>query len=133
MNAPDSMPDKEDSYKMLQEKFPFLTIVRHLGTEYLGVIQNADNMFVSIYVLESTFSQATKIDFLECGETWWWESNRSIPINMFLRDRFRRYRSCLKTFARKDTEIIQGPIINLKDLMNKRVKRRTIQLVKSGG
>lgn len=121
----------KDTYKPLQEKFPFLTIVSHLGTNYLGIVQHADNLFVSIYVMDANFADTTKMEFLECGETWWWESNRSIPINMFLRERFKKFRPCLKTFARKDTEIVQGPIVNLKDMMNKRVKRRTIQLVRS--
>jgi hypothetical protein len=119
------------SYKLVQEKFPFLTIISHLGNEHLGIIQHADNLFVSIYVMDISFTAEMKRNFLECGETWWWESNRTIPINMFLKDRFRPYRSHLKTFARKDTIIIQGPIVNLKDLMNKRVKRRTIQLVRN--
>lgn len=122
---------KKDSYKLLQEKFPFLTIVEHLGNDYLGIIQNADNLFVSIYVMNSTFSDEMKALFLNCGDTWWWESNRSIPINMFLRDQFKPFKHTLKTFARKDTEIIQGPIVNLKDMMNRRVKRRTIQLVRN--
>lgn len=121
----------KDSYRLLQEKFPFLTIVGHLGNDYLGIIQNADNLFVSIYVMDASFTDAMKIDFLECGDAWWWESNRSIPINMFLRDRFKPFKQYLKTFARKDTEIVQGPIVNLKDMMNKRVKRRTIQLVRA--
>jgi len=121
----------EESYSLLQEKFPFLTIVKHFGSEYVGIIQNADNLFVSIYVIDSSFTPEMKIDFIECGETWWWESNRSIPINMFLHDRFRPYKPYLKTFSRKDTDIIQGPVVNLKDMMNKRIKRRTIQLVRS--
>jgi hypothetical protein len=120
-----------EPYKLLQEKFPFLTIISHLGKEHLGIIQNADNSFVSIYVMDPSFTNEMKKDFLECGEIWWWESNRLIPINMFLRDKFAIYRKYLKTFARKDTVIISGPIVNLKDMMNKRVKRRTIQLVRS--
>lgn len=118
-------------YKTLQEKFPFLTIIGHMGNEYLGIIQNADNSFVSIYVIDSSFTAVMKKEFLECGETWWWESNRSIPINMFLRERFKPFKPYLKTFAKKDTVIIQGPIVNLKNMMNKRVKRRIIQLVRS--
>lgn len=118
------------NYKLLQEKFPFLTLISHLKTEYLGIIQNADNLFVSIYVIDSSFTAEMKTAFLECGDTWWWESNRSIPINMFIKDRFKPFKAYLKTFAKKDTEIIYGPTINLKDMMNKRVKRRTIQLVR---
>lgn len=125
------MITKTNSYKLLQEKFPFLTIVKHMNNEYLGIVQNADNLFVSIYVMDMTFNDEMKRAFLESGDTWWWESNRSIPINMFLREQFKPFKHTLKTFARKDTEIVQGPTVNLKDMMNKRVKRRTIQLVRS--
>jgi len=121
----------KDTYKLLQEKFPFLTIINHLGKEHLGIIQHADNLFVSIYVMDISFTADMKRDFLECGEIWWWESNRSIPINMFLKNRFSPYRKYLKTFAKKDTEILQGPVVNLKDMINKRIKRRTITLVRA--
>ncbi len=120
-----------DTKKLLQEKFPFLTIVRHLNQDHLGIIQNADQLFVSIYVMDNTFTAEMKKDFLECGDTWWWESNRQIPINMFVKNKFAQFKPHLRIFASKDTEIVQGPIVNLKDTMNKRVKRRTIQLVRS--
>ncbi len=120
-----------DTKKLLQEKFPFLTIVRHLNQDHLGIIQNADQLFVSIYVMDNTFTADMKKEFLECGDTWWWESNRQIPINMFVKNKFAQFKPYLRVFASKDTEIVQGPIVNLKDTMNKRVKRRTIQLVRS--
>lgn len=119
-----------DTKQVLQEKFPFLTIVKHLDTEYLGIIQNADNLFVCIYVLDNTFSDEMKREFLACGDEWWWESNRQIPINMFIKSRFGQFKPYLRSFARKETEILQGPIVNLRDMMNRRVKRRTIQLVR---
>lgn len=124
------MSSTEKSYQLLQEKFPFLTLISHLGNEYLGIVQNADNLFVSIYILDPSFTVDMRREFLECGEVWWWESNRCIPVNMFMRERFKPFKNYLKTFARKDTEIVYGPVVNLKDMMNKRVKRRTIQLVR---
>jgi hypothetical protein len=119
-----------DTKQVLQEKFPFLTIISHLDKEYLGIVQHADNAFVHMYVMDNTFTDAMKREFLECGDVWWWESNRQIPINMFVRERFYLFKRHLRIFSMKDTEILQGPVVNLKDLMNKRVKRRTIQLVK---
>lgn len=119
-----------DTKQVLQEKFPFLTIIKHLDTEYLGIIQHADNLFVCIYVMDNSFSDEMKRDFLSCGETWWWESNRQIPINMFIKSRFTRFKPYLRSFARKETEIVQGPTVNLRDMMNRRVKRRVIQLVR---
>lgn len=120
-----------ETHKLLQEKFPFLTIVSYLNTEYIGIMQNSDNSFVSIYILDANFTQQMKKEFLQCGETWWWESNRSIPINLFLRERFKQFKSCLRTFAKKETVIIEGPSINMMDLINRRLKKRTIQLVKN--
>lgn len=119
-----------DTKLVLQEKFPFLTVVRHLETEYLGIIQNADNLFVCIYVMDNSFTDEMKRDFLAYGEEWWWESNRQIPINMFIKDRFGKFKPYLRSFARKETTIVQGPTVNLRDMMNRRVKRRTIQLVR---
>ena len=119
-----------DTKQVLQEKLPFLTIISHLDKEYLGIVQHADNAFVHMYVMDNTFNDQMKREFLDCGDTWWWESNRQIPINMFVRDRFAIFKRYLRIFSMKETEIIQGPVVNLKELMNKRVKRRTIQLVK---
>ena len=119
------------TYKNFQEKFPFLTIIAHLNKEYIGIIQHADNFFVNIYIMDISFTAEMKRDFLECGDTWWWESNRTIPINMFLKSRFSPYKKYLKTFAKKDTTIIQGPIVNLKEMISRRIKRRTIQLVRA--
>jgi hypothetical protein len=116
--------------QVLQERFPFLTIVRHLETEYLGIVQNADNLFVCIYIMDNTFTDDMKREFLACGEEWWWESNRQIPINMFIKERFGIFKPYLRSFARKEAEILQGPTVNLRDMMNRRVKRRTIQLVR---
>jgi len=120
-----------ETLKLLQEKFPFLTIVTYLNTEYIGIMQNSDAQFISVYVLDPSFTHESKKEFLLCGETWWWESNRTIPINLFLRERFKPFKKCLKTFARKETTVVEGPIINVMDLINKKLKRRTIQLVKA--
>jgi hypothetical protein len=122
---------EQNIQKTLRDKFPFLTIVQYLGEEYIGIIQNCDNQFVSIYILDSTFTTEMKLDFLKCGDIWWWESNRSIPINLFLKNEFAKFKPWLRTFAKKEAEIIEGPTVNLYDLINRRLKRRTIQLVKS--
>jgi hypothetical protein len=120
-----------ETHKILQEKFPFLTIVTYLNKEYIGIMQHSDDSFVSLYVLDGGFTQQMKKDFLTCGETWWWESNRTIPINLFLRERFRTFKPWLRTFAKKETTVIEGPTINMLDLINRRLKKRTIQLVKN--
>ncbi len=43
-------------------------------------------------------------------------------------DTFRRY---IKTVNSKDIELVFGPLVNLNDISEKRVKRKSIQLVRS--
>jgi hypothetical protein len=69
--------------------------------------------------------------FLELGEVWWWESNRKIPINIFLKQEMSVFRYSIKTFNSKDAEVIFGPVVNLSDIAEKRVKRKSIQLVRT--
>ena len=71
-----------------------------------------------------------KMKFLKCGETWWHESNRKLPINIFLKGDFRYFRSTLVSLNSKDIKIVAGPTVRLSEIANKRVKRKTIQLVR---
>lgn len=120
-----------ENYVILQERFPFLTIVKYLKTQYIGIVQNADHQFISIYVMDESFTTEMKRQFLECGEIYWWESNRSIPINLFLQDQFKKFKPYLRMFSKKEAEVLQGPVVNLREMMNKRIKRKTITLVRS--
>jgi hypothetical protein len=69
--------------------------------------------------------------FLEMGEVWWWESNRKIPINIFLKKEMQLFRPFIKTFNSKDIELLFGPTVNLSEIAEKRVKRKSIQLIRS--
>lgn len=115
-----------------QPRWPFLTEIRYLGKEYVGIVQNADALWLHMYVIDQTMTLPQRAEFLNCGETYWWESNRQIPINVFLRDKFKPFKGWLKSFSRKDVELVNGPLPSLDNLMNKRTKKRTIQLVRSG-
>jgi len=61
---------------------------------------------------------------------WWWESNRTIPINIFLNREFDSFKDQIKTFTTKDVEIIFGVATSLNNVMKKRIIRRNISLVK---
>ena len=78
----------------------------------------------------SRINENLKETFLELGEVWWWESNRTIPINLFLKQDFARFASVLITFNIRDTEVVRGPSVSIAELAKKRSKRRNIQLVK---
>ena len=68
----------------LQENFPFISVINHVNHEYVGIIINQDAQVTSIYDYSSIRTDLEKQKFLELGETWWWESNRQIPISIFL-------------------------------------------------
>ena len=114
----------------IQEKFPFFTMLTYGEKEYFGIVQNQDNAVTSFYDYNVLVAPEEKKQFVELGETWWWESNRMIPINIFLRKEMDKFRYCLVNMNSKDVKIVHGPTVNLKNLTLKRVKRRSVQLVK---
>ena len=117
-------------YQDLLDQFPFLTLVKYGGNEYVGIIQNKDNNLVSMYNYESIKDVEDRMQFLELGEEWWWGTNRMIPINIIFKNDFEKYRTSLITFSIKDFDILHGPCISLSDIKQKRIKRRNIQLIR---
>ena len=111
------------------EKYPFLSLVTYGGSEYVGIVQNQDDTVLSMYDY-SKLPDDLKQVFLDLGDVWWWESNRMIPINLFLKNDFAQFSSILITFNIRDTEVVRGPSVSIADLAKKRSKRRNIQLVK---
>jgi hypothetical protein len=114
-----------------QANFPFITCIKSNEIEYVGIVINFDDYVTSMYDLGSIKTDEGRKHFLGLGDTWWWESNRKIPINIFLKEEMIIFRSCIKTFNRKDVEVIFGPTVNLGDIAEKRIKRKSIQLVRS--
>jgi hypothetical protein len=114
-----------------QENFPFISCVKSNDKEYVGIIINFDDYIASIYDLSMILGEAERKLFLEMGEVWWWESNRKIPINIFLKTEMQVFRPFIKTFNSKDAELIFGPTVNLSEIAEKRIKRKSIQLVRS--
>ena len=117
-------------FNTLRDKFPFLSLIRKGDMEFVGIVQNEDTNVISFYDYGSLMNPQDKMRYLKCGEIWWYESNRKIPINIFLKGDFRYFRSTLKTLNSKDVEIVHGPTVKLSEISKKRVKRRTIQLVR---
>jgi uncharacterized protein YqgQ len=123
----------EPDYQQLLKKYPFLTYLIYGGNEYIGVIQNLDEVITTIYDYGALRTLEQKQQFLELAETWWWESNRLIPINVFLKAEWTPFRNVVKTMNSKDVEIKFGPQVSLKEIAAKRSKRRSITLVRKLG
>ena len=117
-------------FEKLTEKYPFITLCVYANLEYIGVVQNRDDIVTTIYDFGAVTDQKSKLLFLELANTWWWESNRSIPINVFLRGDWNQFRYTLRTFVNKDLEILHGPACSLLDIVRRKGKRKSITLVR---
>ena len=116
--------------KNIEENFPFLSVVTYGGHEYVGIVINQDQWVTSMYVYTNIKTQPEQSRFLELGEAWWWESNRMIPINIFLKGEIEPFRYCIVTMNSKDVVVKLGPTVNLNNLAIKRVKRKHVQLLR---
>ena len=114
----------------IEQNLPFISVLNYGDNEYVGIIINQDQYVTSFYDLNALRTPEEKTQLLEIGETWWWESNRQFPINIFCREQIQPFHYAVKTFNSKDTRIILGPVVNLMNLTLKRVKRKSVQLVR---
>ena len=123
----------EPNYTQLLEQYPFLTYLVYGGNDYIGVVQNVDDLITTIYDYGALKTIEQKNQFLVMAETWWWESNRLVPINVFLREDWSPFKPVLKTMNSKDVQIKFGPYVSLKEISAKRSKRRSITLIRKVG
>lgn len=114
----------------IENQLPFISVLNYGELEYVGIIINQDQFVTSFYDLEGIRTPVEKTALLELGEIWWWESNRQVPINIFLRREIEPFRYSIKTFNSKDVRIVLGPVVNLLNLSLKRIKRKSVQLVR---
>lgn len=119
----------KSQYQEILEQYPFMSVIMYAGNEYLGIVQNVDTQIATMYVYDRLIDKNEKIKFLELGETWWWETNRKLPINIALIGKW-RFQHCCQSFNVKQMEIIAGPEVKLSNSITKRIKRRSINLMK---
>lgn len=114
----------------IEQNLPFISVLTYGGEEYVGIIINQDQFVTSFYDYNALKSSEEKTIFLNIGETWWWESNRQFPISIFCRDQIHPFEYAIRTFNSKDVKVTLGPVVNLMNLTLKRVKRKSVQLVR---
>lgn len=112
------------------DKFPFLSYVRYLDKEYLGIIGNSDSNITTMYSFDRLENEELRHLFLVLGDEWWWETNREIPINISLSNKWRVFKNTVVTFNSVSLEIIKGPSVTLDHIINKRIKRKQISISK---
>ena len=120
----------DNIFAEISKKYPFITLCAYAGVEYVGIIQNRDDNITTIYDFGDIQDPERKRTFLDLANTWWWESNHSVPINIFLKKEWEPFRRYLKTFSNRDLKIIYGPVCSLQDISRKKNKRKSITMVK---
>lgn len=123
--------DKEK--EQLLEKFPFLCILEKGTLEYVGICINHDSTVVTFYDLGAIPDLEAKKAILELGAQWWEESNRKIPINIFMKKEMFDYKPYVKCIISKDVKVVAGYTVDLKKISTKRIKRKNIQLIRKLG
>jgi len=116
--------------KEIEQQFPYVSVVAYGGAEYVGIISNQDQYVTTMFVYTSCRSDGDKKLLLDLGEIWWWESNRLIPINIFLRREIEYVKYSMMTMNSKDVKVVIGPCVNINNLALKRVKRKSVQLIR---
>ena len=119
-----------DFFLRLTTNHPFITIVSYAGQDYVGIVQNRDDVVTTIYDYGSILDVVLKEKFLSLGDIWWWESNRLIPINLFLKDDWAPFKPYIRTFNNKSLVVLHGPVCSMTELTKRRSKRRSITLVR---
>lgn len=117
-------------FRRLSENHPFITVCSYAGQDYVGIVQNRDDIVTTIYDYGAIIHQDLRERFLALGDVWWWESNRLVPINMFLKEEWSIFRPYLRTFNNKSLTVIHGPTCSMLELAKRKSKRKSITLVK---
>ena len=123
-----------DKIEWIQENYPFFSCIRYGKKdykEYIGILINTDNVITSLYNWEDIPTPELRKVFIELGEQWGGESNRLIPINLFLGSQILPYKNWIMNMNSKDVQIMWGPETSLNNIVQKRIKRRSIQLVRT--
>ena len=121
---------ENELFQRIAEKYPFLSIVLYANKEHIGIIMNQDKVLTTMYDFGAISDLNQKQLFLDLGETWWWESNRSIPINLFLKEEWNVFKDYRVTFNNKNMSVLSGPCTSLSNIVQKRSKRKSITLVR---
>lgn len=121
----------EENYDLLKTNYPFLSLGEFRTKQLLGVIQNQNKNFINIYVYNDLKTPEHKKEFLKLAQHWWWQSNRQIPIDIFIGQQFKPFRYVLRSLNLKEYKQLFGPVVSTSQIIQKRIKRKHIQLIKS--
>jgi hypothetical protein len=119
-----------EQFNLLRQKYPFFTLCSYASEEFIGVMENSSENLISVYCYKNITDEKNRNRFLELCDEWWWSSNRTVSIDVFLKPDFDVFKPYLKHFNAKEVTILAGPVISMSGAVKKRIKRRTIELMR---
>ena len=119
-----------EMFNKLRQQYPFFTLCSYANEEFIGVMENSSENLISIYCYKYITDDKVKELFLALCDEWWWSSNRTVSIDVFLKPDFDAFKPYLKHFNAKEVTVLAGPVISMSGASKKRVKRKTIELVR---
>lgn len=120
-----TMQDMEDT----RLKYEFMTFLILKDDIIVGIIQNETPKVMMIYQFDLLKTTEEKEKFLQFGDEWWWGSNHSIPINLFIGDRFEHFEYVLRGYPRKPIEDVIGPTFSLAERYLRRVRKKKVEMI----
>lgn len=113
------------------ENFPFLTILRYLDVEYIGIVTDSDSETTSFYPFSESMNKSEKDLFIKLGLTWWWETNRKLPISIALYNSWKPLIKFSTNFITKEVIYIAGrELPSIQKTLFVKTKRKNIKLRK---
>ncbi len=109
--------------------YPFVTVIEHDAVIFYGIIKIKSKQYTTLYCFQE-MDESHQEDLLLLANDWWWQSNRTIPICLFMQEQIEKYEKYTKRFNTDQIIVHSGPVISLSDLRTKRIKRRNIVLKK---
>ena len=85
----------------------------------MGVINNQDNAITSMFIFTDIPNSESKEKFIDLCKTWWFESNRMIPIGIFLRQEMETFKPIMMIMNTKVVQVKIGPVTCLTNLAMK--------------
>lgn len=108
---------------------PYITIIQHNDRTFYGIIKIKSKEFTSLYDLNAMPTYERQL-MMEYADTWWWRSNRTIPISVYMSMEMEQFEKYCIRFNTNTIQSITGPNISLSELPSKRIKRRNLTLKK---
>lgn len=108
---------------------PFYSKIYNKKTNktYLGLIQIISKNYISFYAINE-LKNKDKNKFLALVENWW-NKEPNIPISLYYKEIFNQFNYILHHLTTNEYNVVDGfEGINLKNMLEKRIKRKLIHL-----